>query len=104
MLGSPVGATIAHFLIQHKSVLGNKHIQQIYLFRDNRPADTDPQPQILFWIGDVDPDEVNDDDDTDMPDTVGKRCQAITIENEDSSDYVRVHTVMANTSASEWIA
>lgn len=69
-----MGATIAHFLIQHKSVLGIKHVLQIHLFRDNRSPASDPQPQILFWIGDVDPDQVNDDDDEQMLDVDNGRA------------------------------
>ena len=66
-----MGSTIAHFLLQHKQVLGIKNFESIVIFRDNVPANSPgeqaPDTQLLFRIIDVPLDEV-DDSDTEMPD------------------------------------
>jgi hypothetical protein len=90
-----MGSTIAHLLLQHKAVLGVKHIMQIFIFRDNRQPGSVPQPQILFWIGDVDPEEIHNDDDEEMPDAVGKRDVAVQILDEEGTNVVRVHKIIA---------
>lgn len=75
-----MGATTAHSLIQHKAVLGDEHILQIHIFRDNRQPGSDPQPQILFWVDDANPDKINDDDDDlEMPDAIEKRSKVIKV-------------------------
>lgn len=55
-LGSPLGASMAYFLLQHKAELGIKTVTSATIFRDD---DTDPNYppdiQLLFRIEDVDP-------------------------------------------------
>ena len=70
-VGSPMGSTIAHFLLQHKGALGIKNFESVTIFRDNYP-ETSPgaqEVQLLFKIIDVPRDEV-DDSDEEMPDAV----------------------------------
>ncbi|KAH9863562.1 hypothetical protein J1614_009494 [Plenodomus biglobosus] len=52
LIGSPIGATLAYMLIQHKLELGIKQITQVVIFRENM-ADDNPEIQLLFKIGDV---------------------------------------------------
>ncbi|KAH7082347.1 hypothetical protein FB567DRAFT_605713 [Paraphoma chrysanthemicola] len=35
LLGSPIGATLAYFLIQHKAELGLRHVTSVTIFQDN---------------------------------------------------------------------
>ncbi|KAJ8116723.1 hypothetical protein OPT61_g1914 [Boeremia exigua] len=54
LLGSPIGSTLAHLLMQHKVALGIKHITSITVFRNNPPpgqAHSEiPEVQLLFSI------------------------------------------------------
>ncbi|KAF2824629.1 hypothetical protein CC86DRAFT_419772 [Ophiobolus disseminans] len=59
LLESPLGATIAFMLIQHKAALGIKHVTDITIFRDAYLAKT--KIQLLFTIKDV-PNPHNEDD------------------------------------------
>ncbi|KAF2829149.1 hypothetical protein CC86DRAFT_271076, partial [Ophiobolus disseminans] len=54
LLGTPIGATIAYILIQHKAQLGIKLIKSIAIFRDDATKDQDAEVQLLFTVGDVD--------------------------------------------------
>jgi hypothetical protein len=58
LLGSPIGTTVAFFLIQYKEELGLKHVSSITIFRDfeARP-ELEPEIQLLFRIDDVAEDE-----------------------------------------------
>ncbi|KAF3043373.1 hypothetical protein E8E12_001895 [Didymella heteroderae] len=67
ILGSPVGATIAHLLLQHKSTFGVKNFGGITIFRDNYPEKYLPEIHLLFKIIDVPFDEQIDSD-VEMPD------------------------------------
>lgn len=74
---------------------------QIHLFRDNRQPGSDPQPQLLFWIGDLDPDEINDDDDTEMRDALRKRGPVVEVHEQGSKNMVRVHKININAAKGE---
>jgi hypothetical protein len=57
MLGSPLGISLAHFLLQHKAELGIKYVTLATIFRDNL-VDDSPQVYLAFKIEDVpEPDE-----------------------------------------------
>ncbi|KZM22752.1 hypothetical protein ST47_g6100 [Ascochyta rabiei] len=92
LLGSPIGSTIAHLLLQHKTALGVKNFEAIHVFRDNFPEDTSagaiPEVQLLFRILDVPPDEVDDSDsDTEMEDASGVgRRRALKLKREDQDE------------------
>lgn len=61
-IGSPIGATIAFMLVQHKAELGTKHITPITIFRDSHEGLREgllPQVQPVFAIENV---PVPDDD------------------------------------------
>ncbi|KAL6703814.1 hypothetical protein ACN47E_009033 [Coniothyrium glycines] len=54
LLGSPIGATLAYLLLQHKAELGIKHVTEVIVFREAGPADEiTPIVQMLFRIEDV---------------------------------------------------
>ncbi|KAH6858617.1 hypothetical protein B0T12DRAFT_163164 [Alternaria alternata] len=74
LLGSPIGSTVAFFLIQHKEELGLKHVSSITIFRDLKTEpDHNAEVQLLFHIDDVPQDDVLPED-TEMLDegTKGK--------------------------------
>jgi hypothetical protein len=60
--GSPIGASVAYLLLQHKAELGVKHVPSITIFRD--AGEGMVQPQLLFTIEDV----ADPDSDVEMPD------------------------------------
>jgi hypothetical protein len=61
LLGTPIGASIAFFLTQHKPELGIKHVPSITIFRDAQ-IDSALEYQLLFRIEDVPQDEIAPDD------------------------------------------
>ncbi|CAO2649457.1 Nn.00g068420.m01.CDS01 [Neocucurbitaria sp. VM-36] len=56
ILGSPVGATIAYFLMQHKAQLGSKVVTRVTILRDEGKA-PNPDPHLFFHIEDSPPPE-----------------------------------------------
>ena len=67
IVGSPMGATIAHLLFQYKRTFGVKNFGGIHIFRDNYPEELRPEVHLLFKIIDVSFDEQIDSD-VEMPD------------------------------------
>ncbi|OAL50382.1 hypothetical protein IQ07DRAFT_509705 [Pyrenochaeta sp. DS3sAY3a] len=64
LLASPIGATIAHLLIQHKADLGLKHITEVIVVtRDPRHLNywEKPELNLFFIIEDVPADKVTED-------------------------------------------
>jgi hypothetical protein len=58
ILGTPIGATLGHMLLQHKKELGRKHVTEVLVFRDELKMIADqPAVQIVFRIEDVPPPE-----------------------------------------------
>ncbi|RYO32543.1 hypothetical protein AA0111_g4651 [Alternaria arborescens] len=63
LLGSPIGSTVAFFLIQHKEELGLKHVSSITIFRDLKTEpDHNAEVQLLFRIDDVPQDDILPED------------------------------------------
>jgi hypothetical protein len=59
LLGSPIGATVAFLLLQHKRELGVKQVTDVTIFRDGDEDDgAVPLVHLLFGIYDV-PEPVN---------------------------------------------
>jgi hypothetical protein len=57
-LGTPIGATLGHMLLQHKKELGLKHVTEMLVFRDELKKIADQSAvQIVFRIEDVPPPE-----------------------------------------------
>ncbi|KAI8933928.1 hypothetical protein NX059_009621 [Plenodomus lindquistii] len=52
LIGSPLGATLAYMLIQHKAELGIKAVTEIVIFREDSD-DEFPELQLLFKIAEV---------------------------------------------------
>jgi hypothetical protein len=98
-----MGSTIAHFLLQHKKILGIKNFEGITIFRDNYPASTGTQEvHLLFKIIDVPPDEVDDSDDEEMPDMDGVMARrAGSRKDEDERGIVREHRIVSGWMVSE---
>jgi hypothetical protein len=77
LLGSPIGSTVAFFLIQHKEEFGLKHVSSITIFRDLKTEpDHNAEVQLLFRIDDVPQDDILPED-TEMLDegTKGKHTR-----------------------------
>lgn len=89
--GSPIGSTIAHFLLQHKPVLGIKNFESITIFRDNTPETMPADVQLFFKIIDVPKDEI-DDSDTEMPGASNIRLKrAVLHQGSGSRNIIREH-------------
>jgi hypothetical protein len=58
LLGTPIGATLGHMLLQHKKELGRKRVAEVVVFKDEVKSKYDsPAVQIVFKIEDVPPTE-----------------------------------------------
>lgn len=91
ILGSPIGATLAFLLIQHKAELGIKMVSEIVIFRENNPANTLPDVNILFRIMDV-PYPIEGE----AGETNGESSMAHAAEKRaEEGKLVRVHTITA---------
>ncbi|KAL1797202.1 hypothetical protein ACET3X_003808 [Alternaria dauci] len=63
LLGSPIGSTVAFFLIQHKEELGLKRVTSVTIFRDhNTISHLTAEVQLLFRIDDVPKDDILPED------------------------------------------
>ncbi|KAH7388645.1 hypothetical protein BKA66DRAFT_511037 [Pyrenochaeta sp. MPI-SDFR-AT-0127] len=107
LIGSPIGASIAHMLIQHKAELGIKHITKVTVITNDVPPETrfkvTPRPylHIFFHIEDVPADKVTDDESGEKmeldlaiapklePDYETKIIRAL----DKAKDILRVHTL-----------
>jgi hypothetical protein len=99
-LGTPIGATLGHMLLQHKKELGLKHVTEVLVFRDELKMIADrPAVQIVFRIEDVPPPEpekpgkLGEKPDEEMPDVEGSEgVQVRHIERrDDRNGMLRVH-------------
>jgi hypothetical protein len=54
-VGSPIGATLGHMLVQQKRELGRKHVAQVFLFRDQKKATGKDSPalQLVYKVQNV---------------------------------------------------
>ncbi|KAH9880953.1 hypothetical protein IAQ61_001247 [Plenodomus lingam] len=52
--GSPIGATLAFMLIQHKAEIGIKHVTDIVIFSTKLGAEGFVQVHMVFKVADVD--------------------------------------------------
>jgi hypothetical protein len=89
LLGSPIGATIAYFLMQHKAELGNKVVTKITLLREEGP-DGDllpPDPNLFFRIEDA-PVQTPPDP---APSPLARRSERVEKVSRDGKNLLRVH-------------
>lgn len=90
LLGSPIGATLAFMLIQHKAEMGIKMVMEIVIFRENNAANSVPDVNMLFRIGDVPYPVQGETGETDN----GESSIAHAEKKRDKKEhYLRVHTI-----------
>jgi hypothetical protein len=59
VLGSPIGATIGYFLLQHKAELGNKYVSGISIIHGDVPDNFKVNfADLIFYIADVLPEKL----------------------------------------------
>lgn len=104
LLGSPIGSTVAFFLVQHKAELGLKHVTSITIFRDYEATPgIQPEVQLLFRIDDVSEEDTLPEDTEMLDEGTTRAATRKRVKREDSvlelhlgHDISRVHKMSMN--------
>jgi hypothetical protein len=100
-LGSPIGATLAYFLIQHKAQLGNKVVSKVTVVIPENEIDEefDPEhdPTFIFHVEDGGEADVGAGNGGEIGDVMSRRTESAAVRAMDvsgnSTHIVRVHSI-----------
>jgi hypothetical protein len=100
-LGSPIGATLAYFLIQHKAQLGNKVVSKVTVVipenEINEDFDPEHDPTFIFHVedgGEMDPGAGNEGESGDVLHRRTESAVRVMGASGNGTHIVRVHSIL----------